>query len=243
MLYLTPLDQRPGSGQAQLTAGLMWVKIMHRDKYLTSECWIHGCDSSCRIYFQAKTTVSDFTRSTAAEELTRAPTFPCNKNQPVDTSWHTAAHHSVKSPVWVRDWHLVCPSGNEGSVCFHCWRNKEVTNTLSNMSNRRRKCTEKRKKPQNWSAQAESFAQQKQIRCYPLGEFLLHLNMHLGLNQIKTHHEQDASLYECMYNLGCSQRVLWSNKSFSLGEEMGHRTTRALNTVSLCAVCTNYTLI
>lgn len=163
--------------------------------------------------FKQRTTMSDFTPSTAAEEWAHSPAtvFPCNKNQPVDTSWHTVAHHSVKVPVWVRGWQLVCPSRNEGSVCFHCWRNKEVTNTLSNMSNRRRKCTEKRKEEKK-SAQAGSFALQKQITCYPLGEFLLWLNMHLGLNQIKTHHEQDASLYECMYNLGCSQRALWSNK-------------------------------
>lgn len=54
--------------------------------------------------------------------------------------------------------------------------------------------------------------------------------MHLGLNLIKTHREQDASLYECMSNLGCSQNAV--NKQIIF---IRRRTTmRALHTISLC---------
>lgn len=51
-----------------------------------------------------------------------------------------------------------------------------------------------------------------------------------------------SSLYDCMYNCCCRERCD-QNKQFSLGEEMGQRTMRAIYTISWWAACTNYTLL
>lgn len=62
-------------------------------------------------------------------------------------------------------------------------------------------------------------------------------SMHCGQNLIKTHGEQHpAFMSACII-------VVHRNKQFSLGEEMGQRTMRGLHTISLCAACTNYTLL
>lgn len=172
------------------------------EKHLMLWMWNSGVwnqdrfDFGCRIYFQAKITASDFTLPTAVRRINGRARLLQSQLQQKRTSRYLAApgcpllgEGTASSQRMAAKWSCsLC------SVLRTTWKAEEVTlhqTWISKVkSDRLKQNLTVIYNKNKWGA--------AQWEC---------LNMHLGLNLIKTHHEQDASLHDCMCNSGCSQKA------------------------------------